>query len=550
MQKIIKRYICVIAILSSIMGYTQCIKDSPDYTNCILLQAKKAFELAEEEAAKSKAREAIAVAENLIAVGLVQIDTKAQIQTLDAKILQANLEKSQAAKYEQDQARQALAQAQQKLDLAAQELNTALNIAAATAQIPNLGATHIAQASAADYTAQAVQHAQLASQQYAYATGQATSTNPSVPTWYMDYDNDGWHSVSQQKSTPPGAFGWKSTTKGIDCNDKDSTKTYDCSTAAPVIIPWFVDKDGDGYHGNAQGATTSPGPEWTSVMTRGPDCNDGVFSADNSVCNAPCTITITCSTGQTLNVAICACENCNTTETAKADKVTKLANITEAKTKILQLQSDAKTKADETNFSINTDNTGVNTTTAIAGGAGNTTAMTIGATTQVTAHAHSDNALRSLYAAHSPTDIYGLYDGYAAHNNYETSITVGLIDTYALIVEDAAAFAAFASSYTRTDCIKADDFVAKTDPSEDLEKAITTLMNQGETVDEAYASAMAYLLKEYNTGVGLYNSKIGADGATTFKKKKTTKSIITPAVPASGSTPAVPEKAKFTKKDC
>jgi hypothetical protein len=75
-------------------------------------------------------------------------------------------------------------------------------------------------------------------------------------------------------------------------------------------------------------------------------------------------------------------------------------------------------------------------------------------------------------------------------------------------------------------------------------------MNQGETVDEAYASAMAYLLREYNTGVGLYNSKIGADGATTFKKKKTTKSIITPAVPASGSTPAVPEKAKFTKKDC
>jgi len=291
-----------------------------------------------------------------------------------------------------------------------------------------------------------------------------------------------------------------------------------------------------------------------SVATPTPCTNKTVCSAGYSLVNCecvkdPCAIT-SCPAGETLNIAICACENCDSAETTKADKVTKLANITEAKTKILQLQSDAKTKADETNFSINTDNTGVNTTTAIAGGAGNTTAMTIDATTSATAHAHSDNELSSLYAAHSPTDIYGLSDGYTAHNNYDTSITVGLTDAYALIIEDAAAFAVFTSSHPRATYILADDFVADTKPSKDLEDTIDVLMNQGETANEAYASAMAYLLSKYNTGLGLYNSKIGADGATTFKKKKTNREVITPAVPASGSTPAVPEKAKFVKKDC
>jgi hypothetical protein len=66
---------------------------------------------------------------------------------------------------------------------------------------------------------------------------------------------------------------------------------------------------------------------------------------------------------------------------------------------------------------------------------------------------------------------------------------------------------------------------------------------------EAYASAMAYLLTKNNVGVGLYNSKVGADGGTTFKKKKTDKVVI-PAVPASNGVPAVPAKITFVKKDC
>ena len=48
---------------------------------------------------------------------------------------------------------------------------------------------------------------------------------------------------------------------------------------------WFEDKDHDSYHAQAKGATTSPGSDWTN-STKGPDCNDEVASADNSVCVA------------------------------------------------------------------------------------------------------------------------------------------------------------------------------------------------------------------------------------------------------------------------
>lgn len=300
-------------------GSAQCNQYDPNYFDCVKFQAIQAYDLAVEEAAKSKAREAIAVAENLIAVGLVQTNTQAQIQTLDMKILQADLEKSQAAKYEQDRSRQALEQAQQKLNMAAQELNTALNIAAATAQIPNLGATYEAQRSAAEYTAQAVQHAQLAAQQYAYATGQATSTDPSLPTWYMDYDGDGWHSVSQQKDRPPGAFGWKSTTNGIDCDDKDSEKTYNCSDALP-IKGWFLDNDRDGYFAELQIGTTKPTTpgNWTDVMTKGEDCNDNLFSEDNSVCVA----TPTGCTNKTVCSAGCSLVNCECVQDPLPDPCT------------------------------------------------------------------------------------------------------------------------------------------------------------------------------------------------------------------------------------
>jgi hypothetical protein len=538
MRKIIKRYICLVAILSTMVGYGQIdqnittFKISPVTNNTVTITVT-VINTVTNTVSFLKAMPLVLYSPPPIAAPTINIQ----------EVL------NNPSSSQEDKAKAAEALAIQKIQEGQAE--------AARAQMVTLLAWLEAQ-SQAQAQAQSQAQAQAGAEAFLTTLQQVsqsianggllnTTTNPSLPIWYMDHDGDGYHSSTQQKATPPGVL-WRFSTKGEDCNDNDAA-IHSCSS---TIIPWFLDNDFDGYHAAVQPGTSKPTTQgnWTSVMTKGPDCNDGVFSADNSACSAPCTITITCPTGQTLNVAICACENCNTIETAKAEKVTKLANITEAKTKILQLQSDAKTKADETNFSINTDNTGVNTTTTIAGGAGNTTAMTIGATTQVTAHAHSDNALRSLYAAHSPTDIYGLYDGYAAHNNYTNSITVGITDAYALIIEDPTAFAAFTSSHPRATYILADDFISTTKPSKDLENAITVLMNQGETANEAYASAMAYLLSKYNTGLGLYNSKVGADGATTFKKKKTNREVITPAVPASGSTPAVPEKAKFVKKDC
>nr|WP_294925037.1 hypothetical protein [uncultured Flavobacterium sp.] len=128
------------------------------------------------------------------------------------------------------------------------------------------------------------------------------STAQITYTWYMDFDGDGYHSYTQDKARHPGAF-WDSSTNGLDCNDKDATKTSDCSGALPLII-WFLDKDGDGYHAEGKRQTISPGPKWTSVMTKGNDCNDNLFSADNSVCSVatptPCTNKTVCSAGYSL----------------------------------------------------------------------------------------------------------------------------------------------------------------------------------------------------------------------------------------------------------
>jgi hypothetical protein len=48
--------------------------------------------------------------------------------------------------------------------------------------------------------------------------------------------------------------------------------------------------DGDGYFAAGQMASSSPGPGWTSTMTKGPDCDDTKFSATNDCSNTrkPC----------------------------------------------------------------------------------------------------------------------------------------------------------------------------------------------------------------------------------------------------------------------
>jgi hypothetical protein len=67
--------------------------------------------------------------------------------------------------------------------------------------------------------------------------------------------------------------------------------------------PWFLDNDRDGYHAAVIVATSRPAASgnWTSVMTKGMDCNDNLYSADNSVCvtptTPPCTNKVVCPAG-------------------------------------------------------------------------------------------------------------------------------------------------------------------------------------------------------------------------------------------------------------
>ncbi|MDR7211650.1 hypothetical protein [Flavobacterium piscis] len=130
------------------------------------------------------------------------------------------------------------------------------------------------------------------------------STAQITYTWYMDFDGDGYHSYTQDKARHPGTF-WNSSTKGLDCDDKDATKTTDCSGNLP-LKGWFLDNDRDGYFAEVQTSTTKPTTpgNWTDVMTKGPDCNDAVASADNSVCSVatptPCTNKTVCSAGYSL----------------------------------------------------------------------------------------------------------------------------------------------------------------------------------------------------------------------------------------------------------
>ena len=67
----------------------------------------------------------------------------------------------------------------------------------------------------------------------------------------------------------------------------------------------FFDNDND-YFAMVQMSSTkpiTPAGNWTDVITNGPDCDDNLFSADNSVCVAtppPCTNKTICDKGSSM----------------------------------------------------------------------------------------------------------------------------------------------------------------------------------------------------------------------------------------------------------
>ena len=68
-----------------------------------------------------------------------------------------------------------------------------------------------------------------------------------------------------------------------------------------IIVTWYLDFDGDGYHSATYQATTSPGNNW-SQTTSGPDCDDTRSQYTTECC------TKTCESGYKLNVDTCGCE--------------------------------------------------------------------------------------------------------------------------------------------------------------------------------------------------------------------------------------------------
>lgn len=99
-------------------------------------------------------------------------------------------------------------------------------------------------------------------------------------TWFFDNDRDGYHGDVQDATSSPGV-NWSLVTKGEDCDDDESAKTTDCIT--PV---WFLDNDQDGYDAGKKQVTESPGDGWIKGTSKGTDCDDTVYNKDNA-CYVP-----------------------------------------------------------------------------------------------------------------------------------------------------------------------------------------------------------------------------------------------------------------------
>ena len=85
--------------------------------------------------------------------------------------------------------------------------------------------------------------------------------------WYYDGDGDEWHDgilgIRTQIESP--GTGWRKTTKGVDCDDKNILINKNC------YKDYFIDNDGDGYDA---GTISAKDQGQYKTTTLGPDCDD------------------------------------------------------------------------------------------------------------------------------------------------------------------------------------------------------------------------------------------------------------------------------------
>ncbi len=118
--------------------------------------------------------------------------------------------------------------------------------------------------------------------------------------FFIDRDDDGYHvgKVGSKFRSDPA---WKETTLGVDCDDTNPERNINCEK-----LKWYLDVDGDGYHGDISFAVSnlSTSGVWKST-TKGQDCND-YNKNDTTNC---CEKEVTCQSffNETFDEETCRC---------------------------------------------------------------------------------------------------------------------------------------------------------------------------------------------------------------------------------------------------
>jgi len=264
----------------------------------------------------------------------------------------------------------------------------------------------------------------------------------------------------------------------------------------------------------------------------------------------PCAIT-SCPVGYYLS-PYCSCilEPC---DTDLKTKINTLANNAIVKTQILALKTSAKTEAFERSTRIDQNPTTSILTSPGLGNSGtsNSVPLSVGDTTIMTLHSHLYNGDKKTYPVHSAQDLYNQNELYKDHNNLIYNMTVSPTHAYILVTEDPYKLATFINENPEKITVNpvSGGFKKGSDAEKLFTGAYDRLRKQGENYISARASAFAYLIEYYDTGLALYESLINDDGSTDFHNKRTTV-IVTPAQAVTATTPAVPESKSYTNNDC